>query len=548
MHTSPRLTAPSSWTVEELGFGSRISKSGRPSLLVGGQVHNSSSSTVEAIIASFEHAKKFGANTVLAPLSWAQFEPEEGRFDLTLVDAMLEHARRLELRLVLLWFGAFKNAGSTYAPSWVRGDLARFPRVSIHPIGLQAFTYEGATKKPVLSVFGLELRESDARAVESLFIHLAEADLDDTVAMVQLENETGLLADGRDRSDLAELAWHSPVPHRLVDFLEGKAPAESKARDLWESEGSRRRGTWPELLGSTWEAEEIFMAWSFAEYVEHLALRATAIKSIPVYANAWLGPQPGQDRAGQYPSGGPGSRVLDIWRFVAPTLALLGPDIYVDDAHAAMRNYALAGQPLFIPECRFSAAELLRAVGSYGAIGWSAFGVDEGNPNGQVAGALRFLSALETEISEAGEQGNVMAVVLEHGQTEAHLDLAGLRVVVRDSKALYRRMLVDAGVQLPELMSEPASETLPGAAIPFPGETRPFGLLLADSPDSITVIGQGLTVDFFSEEHRIEIDAATRLEVVDGGVRSGTVLNGDERLRLVPDNSVGGVRIQLLRL
>ena len=96
------------------------------------------------------------------------------------------------------------------------------------------------------------------------------------------------------------------------------------------------------------------MAWAIASYVEHLASRGQAIADIPMYANAWLGPQPGQDTPGQYPSGGPTSRVLDIWRAAAPSLAFLGPDIYVDDADGAMAQYATGVQPFFVPECRLS--------------------------------------------------------------------------------------------------------------------------------------------------------------------------------------------------
>ena len=131
------------------------------------------------------------------------------------------------------------------------------------------------------------------------------------------------------------------------------------------------------------------MAWAIASYVEHLAGRGRAIADIPMYANAWLGPQPGQDTPGQYPSGGPASTVLDIWRAAAPSLAFLGPDIYVDDADAAMAQYATGIQPFFVPECRLSAAELVRAIGTYGAVGWSAYGLDLAEPRCSARGHHR---------------------------------------------------------------------------------------------------------------------------------------------------------------
>src|SRR6187397_1497334 len=206
------------WTLStEPPFALR--RNGEPALLVGGQVFNSASSSPKAIADSFAHVRRVGSNVVLSPVSWALSEPVEGTFDFGLVDVMLDEARSHGLRLVLLWFGAFKNAASTYAPTWVRSNPERFPRVTVEPKGMQAFSYEGATAKPVLSVFSPELREADARAFEALIHHLVDADPDGTVAMVQVENESGLLSDSRDRNELAEAAWNDPVPTELVTHV-----------------------------------------------------------------------------------------------------------------------------------------------------------------------------------------------------------------------------------------------------------------------------------------------------------------------------------------
>ncbi|MET0974750.1 MAG: beta-galactosidase, partial [Leifsonia sp.] len=211
-------------------------RAGRPALLLGGQVHNSSSSSVEAIASSFAHVRRLNGNAVFAPVSWALTEPEEGVLDFTLVDAMLDHARRNDLRLVLLWFGAFKNAASTYAPRWVRADDTRFPRAVLETSGVPVFSYAGATPKPVLSVFCPELREADATAFEALLRHLDRADTDDTVAMIQVENETGLLGDSRDRGPLARAAWESAVPARgslaLLQTMLLDAGVEAPAPEL----------------------------------------------------------------------------------------------------------------------------------------------------------------------------------------------------------------------------------------------------------------------------------------------------------------------------
>ena len=533
------------WTVDR-NRGFRLLKDGHPALLLGGQVHNSSSSSRKSIADSFAHVRRMNGNTVLAPVSWALLEPEEGRFDLSLVDAMLEAARSNGLRLVLLWFGAFKNAASTYAPSWVRADAGRFPRAVIDAQRRTAFTYPGATAKPVLSVFSPELRDADAAAFEALVRHLADADVDDTVAMVQVENESGLLSDSRDRGPLAELAWNAAVPAELLDHV-GSA-GSSAVHDLWHDRGAIGSGSWSEVFGDDARADEVFMAWAFSTYVEHLARRGRAIKRIPMYANAWLGPQPGQDDPGQYPSGGPASPVIEVWRAGAPTLELLGPDLYVDDADSAMRTYAAADQPLFIPECRLRAGELVRAIGTYGAIGWSAFGIDRANPAGQVAAVLAHLTALESEITAAGVRGALAAVIIEPGQEAVPVRVRGdLEITARGTLALLQRMLLDAGVQVPAPELSLPDETSPTAPVPTAADTRPFGLLIAEAPDTLIVVGQGLTIDFAVDGAVVEIDSVQELLLEAGSVTPGRVINGDERLTILPTHGVGAARIRLLR-
>lgn len=545
MTDTTTATAPSRWSIErDRGF--RLLHDGRPALLLGGQVHNSSSSSRRSIAESFAHVRRMNGNTVLAPVSWALLEPEEGTFDLTLVDAMLEAARANGLRLVLLWFGAFKNAASTYAPTWVRADAGRFPRAVVDARRRTAFTYPGATAKPVLSVFSTALRDADAAAFETLMRHLAVADAEDTVAMVQVENESGLLSDSRDRGPLAERAWNAAVPAELLDRL--GSGGSSAVHDLWHERGQIRAGSWPEVFGDDARADEVFMAWAFSSYVEHLARRGRAVKRVPMYANAWLGPQPGQDRPGQYPSGGPASPVIEVWRSGAPSLELVGPDLYVDDADSAMRTYASADQPLFVPESRPRAGELVRAIGAYGAIGWSAFGIDRANPDGQVAAVLAYLTALESEITAAGGRGALAAVILEPGQESAPVGTRGpLEVTARGTLALLQRMLLDAGVQAPAPELSLPDETLPTAPVPAPADHRPFGLLIAAAPDSFIVVGQGVTMDFAIEGAVVEIDSVQELLLEEGAVTRGRFINGDERLSILPTHTVGAARIRLLQ-
>lgn len=542
--TQPNETSGTDgWTIVRDG-GFHLVRGGRPALLLGGQVHNSSSSSLQSIADSFAHVRRMNGNAVLAPVSWALVEPEEGVFDFSLVEAMLHEARANGLRLVLLWFGAFKNAASTYAPRWVRADDARFPRAVVHARGLQAFNYEGATAKPVLSVFSEELRGADAAAFEALLRLLRDADPEDTVAMIQVENESGLLSDSRDRGLLAERAWASPVPAALLDRL--AQDADSPASRLWWDHGATASGSWSDVFGDDVRADEVFMAWAFATYVEHLAYRGRAIKPVPMFANAWLGPQPGQDDPGQFPSGGPASRVIEVWQAGAPSLDLVGPDLYVDDADAAMRAYATREQPLFVPECRPRAGELVRAIGTYGAIGWSAFGIDRVNPVGQVAGALAYLTALETEITSAGSRGALAALVLEPGDELVQGRIGELEIAARGTLLLFQRMLLDAGVQAPAPELSLPDETTVDAPVPAPADTRPYCLLIAEDRDSVIAVGQGVTLDFAGDDH-LEIDSVQELLVEHGRIVPGRVLNGDERLSILPTHRVGAARVRLLR-
>ena len=540
----PSTARPQHWNLTRESVW-ELSRAGSPRLLLGGQVHNSSSSSPEAIAASFAHAQTINANMVIAPVSWAQFEPTEGTFDASLLDTMLARADELDLTLVLLWFGSWKNATSTYSPRWVRADRERFPRAEIDPAGHRPMSYDGATPVPVLTAFSPELLSAEKRAFAQLVQHVAHEDLAGVVAMIQVENEAGILGDSRDRSPQAEAVWKAEVPGAFLAHLES-APSGSLARRLWEAQGSPRNGTWADVIGADSAADEVFMAWGIGSYVDVLASHGREFLDIPMFANAWLGPQPGMEEPGQYPSGGPASRVLDVWRAAAPELALLAPDIYIPDADHVMKTYAADGQPFFVPECRPSAGELVRAVGTYGAVGWSVFGIDDSNPHGQLATTLGYLTGLEAEILEARAGGRLTSVVLDPGMDATEVVVGDIRVIARAALPLFRHLALDAGVVMPEGDLPVPDETIPGTLIPIQGEKRPFALVMSRADDTVVVIGQGLILDFATPDG-CEVDEVEELVVRAGTVTSGRIFNGDERLQNLPVTHVGGARITLLR-
>ena len=528
--------------------GPQLVVDGEPTLLLGGQLHNSAASDPEGMRRALDRVADVHANTVIGSVSWALLEPAEGAFDFAHVDAQVEAARDRGLRVVLLWFGAFKNAASTYAPRWVRSDPGRFPRAVVTPGGTVAFSHPGAMPKPVLSVFSPELLAADRAAFVELMLHLALTDPGHVVVMVQAENEVGLLGDSRDRSPAADEAWRGEVPKELVAHLDEHLDLlRPELAELWQRHGRRTGGTWEEVFGTGWEAEEVFMAWAFAGHVEALAAAGKAVTPLPVYVNAWLGPQPGQDRAGEYPSGGPTSRVLDVWKAGAPSLDLLAPDVYVDDAQAAMADYDRPDNPLFIPETRFRTGTLFWALGHHRAIGFSVFGIEDGRADSQLARAYALLRPLTQAIAAAQADDRIAGILLDDGAPDSSSRLGGLDVTARDSRALLGRMLLDAGIQPPPPPPPPPSETEGSAGPPAPRDTRPFGILLAEGDDTFLLIGQGVTVDFSAPGETVEIDRVEELLLEGGRHTRGRLLNGDERLHVVPLDDIGVARITLLR-
>ena len=103
----------------------------KPFIMLSGEVHNSNSSSVEYMEQVYDKADALGLNSLLLPVTWELIEPEEGKFDFSLVDGLIIQARRRGKKLGLLWFGAWKNAQCYYAPEWVKTDLKRFKRAQV---------------------------------------------------------------------------------------------------------------------------------------------------------------------------------------------------------------------------------------------------------------------------------------------------------------------------------------------------------------------------------------------------------------------------------
>jgi len=408
--------------LERRGNATQLIVDDKPFLILGGELHNSSSSSVEYMKSVWPQLSAMHMNTVLLPVAWETIEPEEGKFDFSCVDGLLKGARANNLKIVVLWFGAWKNTFSSYTPAWVKTNVMRFPRVQ---------TSDGRDTER-LSPFSVAVRDADARAFVKLMRHLREVDGEQhTVLMVQVENEVGVIPQSRDHSEVANAAFAGQVPEELMSFLEKhRATLNPEFRAIWEAAGAKTKGTWQEVFGKRPVTDDLFMAWYYATYIEHVAAAGKAEYPLPMYANAAL-IRPNYE-PGQYNSGGPLPHSMDIWHAGAPSINFLSPDIYFNEFVQWADDYTRPDNPLFIPETQggaTGAANVLYAVGRDDAIGFSAFGVDDQgntpldlvgitNPaehiDSRALGAMYLtLSKLETLLLKGQETGGLSGAVLE---------------------------------------------------------------------------------------------------------------------------------------
>lgn len=464
-----------------------------PFLIRGGELGNSAAHR-EYLAARWDTLVGLGLNTLVAPVSWELVEPIESAFDWTSVDELVEDAASHGLRLVLLWFGSWKNSMSSYAPQWVKTDSERFPRCrDAHGRALE-----------ILTPFDDAARDADARAFAALMAHLRETDPAHTVIMVQVENEIGMTPEARDHSELANRAYDGA------------------------------------------EDEEVFMARAFARYVETVAAAGKAELDLPMFVNAAL-IRPAAE-PGQYPSAGPLPHLADVWRASAPSIDFLAPDIYFPNFAEWASRYATPGNPLFVPEALRStdaAANALYAFGEHAALGFSAFGIENiAAPAGDMlAASYDLIRQLTPLIAQHVGDGRMRGLLPPHG---AHRPPHRVRLGGLTLNATYERTvspgLADGVIN--ESDDRPSDVTrLPAGAI-----------VIQTGDDEFVVAGTGVTITFAADPASADTVGILRCDegsFDDGIWRANRRLNGDEthqgrHLRL-PPGSFTIQRIELYR-
>ena len=338
----------------------------QPFVLLAGEVHNSDSSSPAYMEHIWDLADHLGMNTLLLPVTWETVEPQEEMFDFSVPEALIRQAREKHMHIVFLWFGSWKNAECMYAPGWVKQDLKRFPRAQIGK-GKNKAGRQVSPSIPVmlpytsLSYLGMETAKADAKAFSRFMAFLKAYDKEkETVIAVQVENETGLLGAAREVSNAADQAFAATVPATFLSYMKAHTDTMTEKIRACVTAGAEQ-GTWEEVFGPA--AEEIFSAYYVANYVEIVASAGKAVYDLPMAVNCWLDKG---DVPGSYPTGGPVSKVHEVWDFCAPSIDVYCPDIYVPQFKAVCDEYTRRGNPLFIPETAthsYCAPRLIYTVG-----------------------------------------------------------------------------------------------------------------------------------------------------------------------------------------
>ena len=514
--------------IRQNGAVKQMMVDGKPFLMLAGELHNSSASSIEYMKPIWKKLEAMHLNTVIGAVSWELLEPEEGKFDFTLVDDQIRQARAHGMRLVLIWFGTWKNANASYVPLWVKKDEQRFPRVR---------SKDGVAQEE-LTPLGEQSLAADSRAFRTLMRHIRSVDGQHTVIMMQVENETGKLGDNRDRSPLAEAAWNRPVPAELMNYLsENKARLLPELSEVWGAHGFKTSGTWPEVFGDDAHGGEVFMAWYVGRYVGKVAEAGKAELPIPMYVNAWL-VQNDHQQPGDYPSGGPVSRVHDIWRAAAPRLDLLAPDIYLPDFRGVCASYTRSGNPLFIPEARASVPNLFWAIGNHAALGYSPFGIESLPEDTPLAEAYQTLEGMMPVLTKYQAEGKVAAVMQESPeQRNQTISMGGYKLNFSFGGGGRR-----------------AAEPVAGQPARPPQPNLGFALVLNTAPGEFVVAGQGFSLTPAPDSAGPKIAGFGSIDEgrYERGVWiAGRRLNGDEsgggKRATLRGSEVGVLKIQLYR-
>lgn len=440
--------------LQKKGTATQLMVNDEPFLMIAGEVHNSSASSIEYMEPIFPKLKEMNLNSVFVTLAWEQFEPKEGEYDFTLVDAILKNARENDLKVALLWFATWKNGESSYAPMWIKKDTKRFWRVKTKE-GLEIET---------LSPFCEATKKADAKAFTALMKHLKKVDSARTVILIQPQNEVGMFQD-IDYNKVSLSKFEEKIPTELMNYLsKNKSKLDEYLKNAWKKSNYKTNGTWKEVFGDTPEAKTFFTTWQYANYINFIAQAGRDEYNLPMMVNAWIVQHPNQ-LPGEYPNGGPVSRVIDIWKAAAPAIDIQSPDIYLPNFKEIVAMYHREDNPLLIPESTSEVGRAYYAFGKHDAICYSPFGIEDAYNDFLFKKSYAVLNEVQHLIKQYQGTGKMKAVLQEAGDSYQDFYMGDYKV-----KVMY------------EKPDEPS-----------------FGIIIQTDEEEFTVIGMNLTVYFTSE-------------------------------------------------
>ncbi|MEP6747375.1 MAG: DUF5597 domain-containing protein [Bacteroidota bacterium] len=492
-HTLPHLLTTNGVT--------QLYVNSQPFLILGGELGNSTTSDIAYMRPVWSKLKSMHLNTVLAPVYWELLEPQEGKFDYALVDSMIAGARKQDLKLVLLWFGSWKNSMSCYAPAWIKTNQQKFERAADSKgNGLE-----------ILSAFNKNNLEADIKAFTALMKHIARVDsVLNTVIMVQVENEIGMLTETREYTDAANLAFNSKVPDALMNYLvQHKNELVPELLKLWGEHGFIGNGTWKEVFGKDLATDEIFQAWYYAQYTNAVAGAGKKVYTIPMFINTALNYR--NVNPGQYPSAGPLPHLMDVWQSGAPQIDFMSPDFYNPYFKLYCDLYSRRNNPFFIPEIRSTpdnAAKVFLASGHYKSIGFSPFSIESAVSTDPLAKSYLLLQQLAPVILQSQAAGKIEGVLLDSATQKQELIMGKYKLTVTHEYSLG--------------WSPEAKKS---------GWPESGGLIIQTGDDAFIIAGTGIVITFAPETTANKFTGilqANEGEYSSGKWKPGRRMNGDQ--------------------
>jgi beta-galactosidase GanA len=510
------------------GTATQLQVQGKPMLLLAGELGNSSDTSEAYMAPHWKRLRAMHLNTVLAPVSWELIEPKEGQYDWSSVDTLIRNARANNLHLVFLWFGAWKNSMSTYVPAWVKRDQARFPRAQL-PSG------QGVD---ILSSMAPATLAADQKIFAALLAHIKAVDAQqNTVLMVQVENEIGMLPVARDYGPQADAAYRGQVPAELMSYLQ-------QHHDTGPRHASALGGQWRQ--NQRHMGRGVRAGHGLGRNFHRLALCALCRWADPRWQGrlrsadvCQCGAEPARSRARRISQRGPLPHLIDVWKAGAPALDFLAPDIYFTNFVDIVNTYKRPDNPLFIPEANNAdhpqvPGNAFYAIGKLDAIGFGPFSIESVDEKpGALAGAYDVLEQISPQILAAQGLGRMSGF-----RPRALYDGTLIYEPVTERIGDYRFTVSFADIVKPE-------------ATPETGKAG--AVIVQTGPEDYIVAGQGVTVTFEP------VGPGPRLAGIDSAWEghfdaqnrwiAGRLLNGDQthqgrHIQLAP----GEFQIQRIKL